>query len=149
MSEIKQSGVDLDAFKKNHSEETIDASKKVRIGIIGTGGIAEAHLQKYLEMPDVELVGAVPGESTLQLTNLGTATATVAIRLGESTHDLLVEPGTTATQPIGEGDLVDVDVPSSQPMVGAVVTASAIVPLTPGSAVEAQPMQAELVPTLR
>ena len=31
-------------------------TKKFRIGIIGTGGIAEAHLQKYLEMPDVEIV---------------------------------------------------------------------------------------------
>ena len=56
MSEIKKSGIDLDAFKKNQSEENIDINKKIRIGIIGTGSIAEAHLQKYLEMPDVEIV---------------------------------------------------------------------------------------------
>ncbi len=30
--------------------------KKVRIGIIGTGWIASVHLQKYLMMPDVEIV---------------------------------------------------------------------------------------------
>ena len=50
------SNVNLDAYKDNHSKQEIDASKKIRIGIIGTGGIAEAHLQKYLEMPDVEIV---------------------------------------------------------------------------------------------
>ena len=56
MSEIKKSGIDLDAFKKNQSAENIDTNKKIRIGIIGTGSIAEAHLEKYLEMPDVEIV---------------------------------------------------------------------------------------------
>ena len=30
--------------------------KKMRIGIIGTGGIAECHLRSYLKMPDVEIV---------------------------------------------------------------------------------------------
>ena len=50
------SNVNLDAYKDDHSKQVIDKDKKIRIGIIGTGSIAEAHLQKYLEMPDVEIV---------------------------------------------------------------------------------------------
>ena len=30
--------------------------KKLRIGIIGTGGIAHAHMRAYLQLPDVEVV---------------------------------------------------------------------------------------------
>ena len=32
------------------------ADKKLRVGIIGTGGISNAHTQKYLMMDDVEIV---------------------------------------------------------------------------------------------
>lgn len=46
----------LDAFKFNQTEQAIDDGKKVKIGIIGTGWIADAHIQKYLLMPDVEIV---------------------------------------------------------------------------------------------
>ena len=46
----------LDAFKFNQDKEVIDADKKVRIGIIGTGWIAGAHIEEYLKMPDVEIV---------------------------------------------------------------------------------------------
>lgn len=46
----------LDAFKVNHDKKEIDASKKVKIGIIGTGWIAGTHLLEYLKMPDVEIV---------------------------------------------------------------------------------------------
>lgn len=46
----------LDRFKEVTEESTIDASRKVRVGIIGTGWIAEAHLASYLKMPDVEVV---------------------------------------------------------------------------------------------
>lgn len=46
----------LDRFKENTEETTIDTSKKVRVGIIGTGWIAEAHMASYLKMPDVEIV---------------------------------------------------------------------------------------------
>ena len=51
------SKINLDAYKDDHSVQAIDANKKVRVGIIGTGWIAGAHIQKYLEMPDVEIVG--------------------------------------------------------------------------------------------
>jgi len=57
----------LDAFKENQEiANEIDTSKKVRIGIIGTGWIAEAHVVEYVKMPDVELVAAadlVPGKA--------------------------------------------------------------------------------------
>ena len=46
----------LDRFMENLESSVIDASRKVRVGIIGTGWIAEAHLASYLKMPDVEIV---------------------------------------------------------------------------------------------
>ena len=46
----------LDAFKENQEIKTIDATQKVKIGIIGTGWIAESHAAALLEMPDVEIV---------------------------------------------------------------------------------------------
>ena len=57
---------DLDAFKFDQTEVVIDASKKVRIGIIGTGWIAGSHLREYLKMPDVEIVAGadlIPGKA--------------------------------------------------------------------------------------
>ena len=45
----------LDQFKEVFKENKIDASKKVRIGIIGTGWIADAHMISYLKQPDVEM----------------------------------------------------------------------------------------------
>lgn len=47
---------DLDAFKNDHTEKEIDTSKKLKVGIIGTGWIAEAHIEEYKKMPDVEIV---------------------------------------------------------------------------------------------
>lgn len=46
----------LDRFKENTEEVVIDASKKLRVGIIGTGWIAEAHMESYMNQPDVEIV---------------------------------------------------------------------------------------------
>ena len=56
----------LDAYKTNQETEVIDASKKVKIAIIGTGWIAEAHIDSYLKMEDVEIVALadlVPGKA--------------------------------------------------------------------------------------
>ncbi|MBQ9769647.1 MAG: Gfo/Idh/MocA family oxidoreductase, partial [Clostridia bacterium] len=56
----------LDAFKDLSEEKTVDASKKVKIGIIGTGWIAEAHINAYKKQPDVEVVALadlVPGKA--------------------------------------------------------------------------------------
>lgn len=46
----------LDAFKFNQQETKIDCSKKLKVGIIGTGWIAESHAIEYLKMPDIEIV---------------------------------------------------------------------------------------------
>ncbi len=44
----------------------IDTSRKLRVGIIGTGWIAEAHIECYKQMPDVEIVAGadlIPGKA--------------------------------------------------------------------------------------
>ena len=46
----------LDRFKEVVNDTVIDTSKKIRVGIIGTGWIAEAHMDSYLRQPDVEVV---------------------------------------------------------------------------------------------
>ena len=48
----------LDRFKDVGVETEIDTNKKVRVGIIGTGWIADAHMVSYLKQPDVEIVAA-------------------------------------------------------------------------------------------
>jgi predicted dehydrogenase len=46
----------LDKFKENQETNDINTSKKMKVGIIGTGWIADAHIHCYKEMPDVEIV---------------------------------------------------------------------------------------------
>ena len=57
----------LDRFEKAIDEEkAIDTTHKLRVGIIGTGGIAKSHIKGYLEFPDVEIVAGadiVPGKA--------------------------------------------------------------------------------------
>ena len=57
----------LNAFKNTTPDEVkIDVSKKLRVGIIGCGGIARSHIKTYLRMPDVEIVAGcdiVPGRA--------------------------------------------------------------------------------------
>lgn len=45
----------MDAYK-NESEEKAVAGRKLKVGIIGCGWIAEAHAASYLDMDDVEIV---------------------------------------------------------------------------------------------
>ncbi len=57
---------DLNAFEKNQDVATIDTTKKMRVGIIGTGWIADAHIEAYKKQPDVEIVAGcdlVPGKA--------------------------------------------------------------------------------------
>lgn len=62
---MSESGLDL--FKKGSIEKkVIDESKKVKVGIIGTGWIAQEHVKNYLKCPDVEVVAAadlIPGKA--------------------------------------------------------------------------------------
>ena len=57
----------LDKFKEVVEEKKeIDASKKLRVGIIGTGWIAEPHAEAYKRFPDVEIVALadlIPGKA--------------------------------------------------------------------------------------
>ncbi len=57
----------LDDFKKDTAESTaVDATKKVRVGIIGCGWIAGSHIESYKNQPDVEIVAGcdlIPGKA--------------------------------------------------------------------------------------
>lgn len=56
----------LDDFQTVIRETKIDTTQKLRIGIIGTGGIARAHVVSYLKQPDIEIVAGVdiiPGKA--------------------------------------------------------------------------------------
>ncbi len=56
----------LDAFKENHDTQVIDTSRKMRVGIIGTGWIAGSHMKALLNQPDVDVVAGadlVPGKA--------------------------------------------------------------------------------------
>ena len=56
----------LNAFMENQEVKTVDASKKMRVGIIGCGWIADSHMISYLKQPDVEIVAGcdlVPGKA--------------------------------------------------------------------------------------
>ena len=56
----------LSQFKQEVVEEKQETGKKLKIGIIGTGWIAESHIQSYKLMEDVEVVAAadlIPGKA--------------------------------------------------------------------------------------
>lgn len=56
----------LSQFTQGTKDGGVDTSKKLRVGIIGTGWIAEAHIESYKNMPDVEIVAAadlIPGKA--------------------------------------------------------------------------------------
>ncbi|MBQ6264809.1 MAG: Gfo/Idh/MocA family oxidoreductase [Clostridia bacterium] len=57
----------LDRFKEDQTvAKEVDASRKVKVGIIGTGWIAEAHVNAYKKCPDVQIVAAadlIPGKA--------------------------------------------------------------------------------------
>ena len=56
----------LSQFTQAEEEKKVDTSRKLKVGIIGTGWIAEAHIQSYKNMPDVEVVAAadlIPGKA--------------------------------------------------------------------------------------
>ncbi|MCI5947552.1 MAG: Gfo/Idh/MocA family oxidoreductase [Oscillospiraceae bacterium] len=56
----------LDAFKESHEEARVYTGRKMRVGIIGCGWIAEAHVKSYQRCDDVEIVAfadLVPGKA--------------------------------------------------------------------------------------
>ena len=55
-----------DRFKENQEVVTIDTEKRVKVGLIGAGWIAEAHIDMYRHMPDVDIVAVadlIPGKA--------------------------------------------------------------------------------------
>ena len=59
--------LDMNDFTSNQVEQSsVKADKKLRIGIIGTGGISGSHIKTYVAQPDVELVAGcdlIPGKA--------------------------------------------------------------------------------------
>ena len=56
----------LEKYMDTSEKKEINANKKLRVGIIGCGWIAGAHIAEYLKMPDVEVVAAadlIPGKA--------------------------------------------------------------------------------------
>ena len=77
-----------DRFKTIQEEEkAIDTTKKIKVGIIGTGWIAEAHVMEYLKMPDVEIVAGadlIEGKADKFFEKLG-----ISARTYLSGHEML------------------------------------------------------------
>ena len=48
----------LSNFTPGIEAKAIDTSRILKVGIIGTGWIAESHIESYLQMPDVKIVAA-------------------------------------------------------------------------------------------
>ncbi len=56
----------LGQFTQSVVEEKQEVSRKLKVGIVGTGWIAEAHIESYKQMEDVEIVAAadlIPGKA--------------------------------------------------------------------------------------
>jgi predicted dehydrogenase len=64
----------LNQFETIHEEKKVDPTKKIKVGIIGTGWIAGAHIRCYKQMPDVEIVAGadrIPGKAEAFFKNQG------------------------------------------------------------------------------
>ena len=64
---------DLNDFGQK-TEKKIDTSRKMKVGIIGTGWISEHHIDAYLNQPDVEIVAAadlIPGKAEAMMKKHG------------------------------------------------------------------------------
>lgn len=59
--------LDMNNFTSNQTEESsVKSDRKLRIGVIGTGGISGSHIKTYIAQPDVELVAGcdlIPGKA--------------------------------------------------------------------------------------
>lgn len=79
----------LDRFQDVIEEEKeVNTDKKVKVGIIGTGWIAEAHVRQYAKMDDVELVAGadlIPGKAEAFFKKMGIE----GVRCYESGHAML------------------------------------------------------------
>ncbi len=64
----------LSQFKQTVEENTTHTGRKLKVGIIGTGWIAESHIQSYKAQDDVEIVAAadlIPGKAEAFMKRFG------------------------------------------------------------------------------
>ena len=101
----------LDDFKTNHDVKVIDTSVKLKVGIIGCGWIADAHIREYLKMPDVELVAfadLIPGKAE----KFAKENGIIVVLKGASTiitdgeHVYINASGSSALAKAGSGDVL-------------------------------------------
>ena len=65
-------------FNIKAEDKVVDASRKLRVGIIGCGWIADAHIFSYKNMPDVEIVAGadiIPGKAAAFMAKHGLTNA--------------------------------------------------------------------------
>ena len=65
---------DLNNLEARESEAKIDTEKKLRVGVIGCGWIANAHLGAFSKQPDIEIVAGadlIPGKAKALLDKYG------------------------------------------------------------------------------
>lgn len=66
--------LDMNNFAVDFTEDkSIRSGRKLRIGIIGTGGIANSHMQSYMKQSDVEIVAGadiIPDKARKFLKNM-------------------------------------------------------------------------------
>ena len=61
----------MNEYKNAPQKEKIESNRKLKVAIIGTGWIADAHVNRYKEMSDVEIVALVyPDEEECKKANL-------------------------------------------------------------------------------
>ena len=73
--------LDMNDFSNNQAAAGATYSdKKLRIGIIGTGGISGSHIEAYMNQPDVEIVD---GECAMDENGDIIITATIEVTIDE------------------------------------------------------------------
>ena len=81
--------LDMNNFSTDMTKkEQIFSEKKIRIGFIGTGGIAHSHIVAYMKQPDVEIVAAcdiIPGKAAEFLKEYG-----IDAPAFEDSHEMLI-----------------------------------------------------------
>ena len=63
---MAQEKMDANLDYEVKEEKVVDATRKLRVGIIGCGWIAESHIKSYKNMPDVDIVAGcdiIPGKA--------------------------------------------------------------------------------------
>ena len=87
--------------QKKKPQQVIDPERRLKVGIIGTGWIAESHIESYLRMPDVDIVAGadlIDGKAEAFFKDYGVEN----VRLYKNHHDLfdhlhvLIQPGLEA-----------------------------------------------------